>query len=258
MWKKRSKKQFDTGLVLSGGGSRGFAHLGAFKAMQEFGIQPDIIAGVSAGSIAGALIANGKSPEESLHIIADHKLLDFLELTIPKTGLVRMSGFEKTMRKALSVKQFEELEIPLVVFAVNMNKARLTRFDKGQLLEAIMASASIPILFPAVEIEGEQYLDGGMINNFPVEELRGHCKTLIGVNVNPIGEVGTLINLKSVAERSFHITIHNQAVSKEDLCDLYIEPPGLDQYGLLDVSRAEEIYDMGYREARKKLKNFKN
>ena len=250
-------KSYKTGLVLSGGGTRGFAHLGVLRALDEAGIKPDIIAGVSAGSIAGALYADGNDPEEVLEELASHKLLDYLEFTIPQKGLVRMSGFEKTMRGLLRAKTFEELKIPLIVFASDMNKAAFTRFDKGDLVLAVKASSSIPVIFPPVKIDGTYYLDGGVINNFPVEEIRDVCDTVIGVNVNPIGEVAELGNLKSIAERTFHITLRNQAASKEDLCDLYIEPSDLDKYSLLDVSKAHDVFQAGYKAARLKLEGFK-
>ncbi len=242
-------KTYKTGLVLSGGGTRGFAHLGVIKALEEKGMRPDIIAGVSAGSIAGALYADGNDPEEVFEQLASHRLLDYLELTIPQKGMVSMSGFEKTLSKLLSAKTFEDLRIPLIVYAVNMNTAEYIRFDKGDLISAVKASSSIPVIFPPVKIDGSYYLDGGIINNFPVDALRDACTTIIGVNVNPIGKIAKLGSLKQIAERTFHITLRYQASNKEDMCDVYIEPAKLDQYGLLGVSKAKEIFQIGYEEA---------
>lgn len=247
------KKKYSVGLVLSGGGTRGFAHLGVYKALKENGIEPNIIAGVSAGSIAGAFIADGQDPDETLQVLANHKLLDYLEFAIPKKSLVSMGGFEKTLKAHLRAKTFEDLKIPLLVFAVNMNKAELTRFDSGDLVTAVKASSSIPMVFPPVKIGDHEYLDGGIISNFPTEVLVGKCRTLIGVNVNPIGQVKQLGNLRRIAERTFHISVRYQAMHKEKDCDVYIEPAGLDQYGLLDVSRAGEIFSLGYRETLKAL-----
>jgi len=253
-----SKKKYKTGLVLSGGGTRGFAHLGALKALEEHGIKPDIIAGVSAGSIVGALYADGENAEEALKALTSQRLFGFLEFIMPRNSLVKMTGFEKTLRNKLKARKFEDLEIPLVIFAVNINSAELIQFDKGDLVSAIMASSSIPVVFPPVKIGGQYYLDGGIINNFPVDMIREDCETVIGINVNPIGEFKKIGSLKAIAERSFHITLRNQANSKKDLCDIYIEPEGLDQYGLLDVSRAQEIFDLGYKEAKQVLKDKGN
>jgi NTE family protein len=244
-----SEKKYKTGLVLSGGGTRGFAHLGVLKALEEHDIRPDIISGVSAGSIAGALYADGNDPEEAMKVLANHRLLDYLAFTIPKNSLVGMKGFEKTLRDILRSRTFEELQIPLLVFAVNMNDAKYERFDKGDLIQAVKASSSIPVIFPPVKIDGNQYLDGGVINNFPVEPLMDVCEKIIGVNVNPIGHVNSLGNLKKIAERTFHITLRYQASNKEEKCHIYIEPDELDQFGLLNVSKAKDIFMIGYKKA---------
>jgi NTE family protein len=250
------KKKYKTGLVLSGGGTRGFAHLGALKALHENNIEPDIIAGVSAGSIVGALYADGKEAEQSLRALTSKTLFRFLRPMLPMNGLVKMSGFEKTLKQTLSAKTFEDLKIPLLVFAVNINTAELTQFDSGDLVSAVMASSSIPVIFPPVKIGEQYFLDGGIINNFPVEAIREQCQTVIGINVNPIGDLRNINSIKAVAERSFHIFIRNQAVSKEGMCDIYIEPTNLDQFGLLDVSKAREIFEKGYMETLSVLKRM--
>lgn len=253
-----SSKKHKTGLVLSGGGTRGFAHLGALKALQEHNIKPDIIAGVSAGSIVGALYADGEDADKALKALTSKRLFGFLEFMIPRNGLLKMSGFQKTLRKNLNSQTFEELKIPLVIYAVNVNKAELVRFDTGDLVSAVTASSSIPVIFPPVQIDGDYYLDGGIINNFPVDLLREECETLIGINVNPIGEFTKINSLKAIAERAFHISMRNQEEEKEKLCDIYIEPDGVDQYGLLDISKAAEIFELGYRKASEVLEKAKD
>lgn len=250
-----STKKYKIGLALSGGGTRGFAHLGAIKAIKEHGIVPEIIAGVSAGSIVGALYADGEDAEEALMALTSKRLLRFFELIVPRSGLVKMTGFERILRNTLKAKNFEDLQIPLLIFAVNINTAKLVRFDKGDLITAIKASSSIPVIFPPVEIEGQYYLDGGIINNFPVDALRNDCETVIGINVNPIGQFSNIHSLKAIAERTFHISMRNQRSPKEELCDIYIEPKNLDKYGLLEISKAREIFDLGYQEASKVLED---
>ncbi|HAJ99704.1 MAG TPA: hypothetical protein DCM62_06745 [Bacteroidales bacterium] len=252
-----SPKKYKTGLVLSGGGTRGFAHLGALKALHENQIEPDIIAGVSAGSIVGAYYADGKDADLALKALTSKKLFGFLEPMIPKSGLIKMGGFIKTLRQTLSATTFDELKIPLHIYAVNINTSEYTLFNSGELIPAVVASSSIPVIFPPVNIQNQYYLDGGLINNFPVEELRNICDTLIGINVNPIGDLKNLTSIKEVAERSFHIFIRNQATSKEKLCDIYIEPSGLERYGLLSISKAHEIFDIGYNETLKVLELHK-
>ena len=256
MWKRSKTKEekYDVGVVLSGGGTRGFAHLGVLKALEESNIKPDIISSVSAGSVVGALYADGKTPEEILKVLTSKKLFTYLEITIPKTGLVKMSGFEKTLKKLLKAENFEDLSIPLKVFAVNMNTAKYTCFEKGPLAIAVKASSSIPIIFQPVEINDELFTDGGLINNFPVEALEGKCKRIIGVNVNPLGVKRNLDNLKIIAERTFQINIRSHTLERKHKCDLFIEPEGLDDYGLIDLSGANEVFDLGYKTAKKLIK----
>ncbi len=102
-----------------------------------------------------------------------------------------MTGFERTLKDSLKARRFEDLEIPLYAHAVNINTVEYTRFEKGDLVQAIKASSSIPVVFPPVEIDGHQYLDGGIVNNFPVEPLTDICEKIIGINVNPVGEATT-------------------------------------------------------------------
>lgn len=247
-------KKYQYGLVLSGGGTRGFAHLGAIKALEENGIKPDIISGVSAGSIVGALYADGQDAEAALKALISKNLLGFLKLMIPKQGLLKMTGFERTLRKTLKAKRFEDLEIPLLIHAVNINTVEYTRFDSGDLVEAIKASSSIPVVFPPVEIGGHQYMDGGIVNNFPVEPLIDQCETIIGINVNPVGKEYKITNLRTIAIRAFHLSMRNHAETRKKHCQIYIEPEKVEQFGILDMESAEEVFDIGYQKAREVLK----
>ncbi len=254
-----SKKKYKVGLVLSGGGTRGFAHLGVIQALHENNIYPEIISGVSAGAIVGALYADGKQPEEILKLLAGKKLHYYLKLFVPRQGLVKMSGFVKTLRKTLSVKTFEELKKPLLVYAVNINKGKYVCFDKGDIVDAVTASSSIPVVFPPVKINNEYYLDGGIINNFPVMPLIGICEKIIGVNLNPIGETDEIKNIRQIAERAFHISLKSHTIGLKEKCDLYIEPSNLEKFSLLNLNKANKAFDVGYEETIKSLekKNFK-
>lgn len=245
--------KYKTGIVLSGGGTRGFAHLGVLQALNEHNIYPDIISSVSAGAIAGAMYADGKSPEEILHILSSKRLYSYINFFFPKKGLVKMSGFIKTLRKNLKAENIEDLKMPLLIYSVNINKGLYTCFDKGNLLSAIKASTSIPVLFPPVEIDGEQYLDGGIINNFPIDPLLDKCERIIGVNLNPIGEDYNINSLKKVAERSFHVSLKSHTIGVKKKCDIYVEPRNLENYGIMSLPKAKEIYKIGYEAGKKAI-----
>jgi NTE family protein len=249
-----SQKRYKTGLVLSGGGTRGFAHLGVLKALDESGIRPDVISGVSAGAVVGALYADGNAPEEILELFIGMKLRKYVKLVFPSTGLLQMEGYEKVIRENLKAKNFEDLKMHLKVFAVNMNTAEYHCFEKGPISLALKASSSIPILFTPVKIGDHYFVDGGLINNFPVEALMGCCNRIIGVNVNLLTYKKQPKNLRRIAERSFHLAIRSHTKDRKQKCDLFIEPDGLEAYGMMELANAQKVFDLGYMSAIKALK----
>jgi NTE family protein len=237
---------YKTGLVLSGGGTRGFAHLGVLKALEENGLKPDIITGVSAGAVAAAFYADGWTPEEILELLSSQRVKQYLSIGIPKQGFIKLTGFEKVLNMHLRAKNIEHLQLKIKLYAVNLNTGAYTCFDKGPLAPAVTASASIPIVFPPVKINGHHYVDGGLINNFPVEPLVGKCRRIIGVNVNPLKVVENLGSLKRVVERTFHINVRAHVKDRRKLCDLFIEPEGIGAFGMMDIKNAPIKYQLGY------------
>jgi NTE family protein len=248
-FKRNEMKKF--GYVLSGGGSRGFAHLGVIKFLEELGIKPYAIAGTSAGAIAGALYAAGKRPEEILDLFKESKLFGWSTLTREKTGFFSMDSLKTMLNEAVEKDDFAALKVKLFVASTDLVEGKSVIFSNGKLVEAVIASASVPVVFHAVKSGGKMLVDGGILNNFPVEPLSGICDVIIGSFVNKI-EKGVSHNyfLESfnVLERCFHLAISNSAYSKVNNCDVFIEVP-LSDFGMFDIKRANEIFDIGYNTA---------
>ena len=247
-------KKYKTALVLSGGGCRGFAHLGALKALNEKGIFPDVISGTSAGAIVAALYADGRTPDEIMLFFKEKELLKYVEMIIPKTGLVKMTGIIKLFNKYLKAKTFEDLKIPIFICASNLNTGKSEYFSKGELLKPIIASASIPVLFSPVKINDSHYVDGGLMDNFPIKIVHGLAEKIIGVYVCPVCFKENFSSIKSIAIRSFYLAISKNVDIESPLCDLFIAPEKLNQYGILEVKKNEEIFKLGYTETKKLLK----
>ncbi len=248
----KKNKRYKIGLVLSGGGARGFAHIGALKALNEAGIYPDVISGVSAGAMTGALYADGHSPDEILCLFSQKKIFKYVEIILPKRGLLKMTGLAEILSQNLRAKTFEKLIIPLTVVATDMNNGIPVYFDKGDLQKPVLASSTVPILFTPVKIGNNIFVDGGVLNNFPIEPIVNKCEYLIGVHVNPFGYIEEFNSIMSLAERSFHLSFSTH-LTKKVKCDLFIEPVGLDKYRLLDIAKISEIYELGYRETKRIL-----
>jgi NTE family protein len=247
------EKIYKTGLVLSGGGARGFAHLGVIKALNEYGIFPEVISGTSAGAIVGSLYADGYSPEEILKIMNLNGRLQYFSPTVPRGGLLQISGIEKILREKLRAKTFSDLKIPLYVSATDLNNGKAVYFSEGDLILPVMASASIPVLFKPVIINGIQYVDGGVLDNLPLKPIEDQCRFLIGSFVNPTGLEENITSLIQIAMRTFLLSVSKELTEKSKRLDLLIAPPELKNYSILDPEKAQEVFMVGYNATKNKL-----
>jgi NTE family protein len=247
---------FQTGIVLSGGGARGFSHLGVLQALNEAGIFPDCISGTSVGSIVGVLYADGHKPLEIFDFLSKNKRLDYVSFAMPKDGLLEMSGMQKILEKHLRAKTFNELKIPLYVAATDLNNGKIKYFHRGNIIDAVIASSCIPVVFKPHIIDNIYYVDGGVLDNMPIAPLQKKCKRIIGSYVNPVGYQKSFPNLFVIAERTFSLGVSKDIKSKSVKFDLFIEPPELEKYNILNPEKAREIYEIGYNSTLKALKEY--
>jgi NTE family protein len=251
-----SGKQYKIGLVLSGGGARGFAHLGVIQALNEAGIYPDVISGTSAGALAGVLYADGYTPKEILKLMNSGSRLDFMRPALPREGLLQISGVIKILKCSLRAKTFEDLIIPLYVSATDLNNGKAEYFSKGELLDPVIASASIPVLFQPVIINNIQYVDGGVLDNLPLRPIENKCKIIIGSFVNPVGYLEKVNGLIAIAERTFMLSMSKEIIEKAKKFNLFVAPQELMNYKILDPEKADELFSVGYIATNEKLKEI--
>jgi len=248
-----SERKYKTGLVLSGGVARGYAHIGVLKALHEWGIEPDVVSGVSAGSIIGAFYCDGYSPEEIQDIFSNKKIMAFIKWSTPKSGFMEMTGLKQILRKNLRSKKFEQLQKLLWITVTNYCSGQTEYFNEGSLVDAVIASCSIPVVFKPHHINGQHYIDGGITNNFPVEPILDCATQLIGAYVNPVGTVSRPQGIFQTALRSFQLSISSKVAEKKKKMTIYIEPEILQNYGLFDVTKGKEMVKIGYDETVKVL-----
>lgn len=240
------KSKLKIGIALSGGGVRGIAHLGVLKALTDSGIFPTKVSGTSAGAIAGAMFCQGYTPEEILKIIVETNYFKFLRPAISLTGFLKMDSVGSLFKLYLDHDDFSQLQIPLTVAATDIKKGKVRYYSEGELIRPIMASSCIPGMFDPIVI-GKRYLvDGGVLNNLPVEPLEGICDFVIGVNCNQLPEEANIGNMKKLIERSVIMAMNYNVYSRKSKCDYFIEPPALGKYGVFDIKRASELFGVGY------------
>lgn len=250
----KTKKKYKTGLVLSGGGLRGFAHAGVIKALNEANIFPDVISGASAGSIVGALYADGYTADEIYKMFLNKSMYKFLEFIVPNKGLVRMTGLYKTLIENLHAKNIEDLKLPLFITVTNLNDACSEYISTGELAKYIIASSSVPILFQPMVIDNITYIDGGVLNNLPIEPIENDCEMFIGVNVNPIIQENKFNGMMNVADRAVNMALNKHNAHKIPKFDIYIEPVELHKFAMMDAAKGNKMFDIGYKETKKVLK----
>lgn len=246
MTDEKNHKAYKLGLALSGGGAKGFAHIGVFKLLEECGLMPDVIVGTSVGALMGALFADGYSADELKDLFSGREFSEFAQLQIPKSGLFDSKRFRYFLKRHLRAKTFEELKIPLVVVATDLDNGESHEFRSGPIAEAVAASCSIPIIFSPVVINGIHYVDGGLFHNFPVSIIREECDRVIGVNVSPLIPQKYKQTIFHIAERSYHYMFRANTLEDREMCDVLIETEEFSQYKTFDLENVEQIFNIGY------------
>ncbi|TBU92694.1 patatin-like phospholipase family protein [Phytopseudomonas dryadis] len=276
------------GLVLSGGAARGLAHIGVLKALEEQGIRIDAIAGTSMGAVIGSLYASGYSIAEleEVALTLDWQQVlsdapprpdvpfrrkqddrDFLikqrlsfrddgSLGLP-LGVIQGQNLalllERLLVRSSDIRDFDRLPIPFRAVATDIANDEKVIFSSGHLPQVIRASMSIPAVFAPVELDGRLLVDGGMVDNIPVDVARG-----MGVDRVIVVDIGTplkprkdLLTVVDVLNQS--ITMMTRRNSEEQLAtlsdaDVLVQPP-MAQFGVTDFGRAEAMIDAGYQAA---------
>lgn len=245
------------GIVLSGGGARGIAHLGVIKGLFELDLFPTHLSGTSAGAIAGAMIAAGYSPEEVLDITLKTNLLKYFRPALSRMGLFKIDSAEVLFSQYLPHDSFDKLHIPLVITATDIKAGESVYFSEGPLIKPLLASCCLPGIFEPIVFQQKTLVDGGVLNNLPVEPLENTCDMLLGIHTNPYGEIPSVGSMRTVLQRSLYLAINNQTRLKFDKFDYIFEPPQMQAYDVFDLKKGREIFAVGYRHIKSKRHEIK-
>ncbi|HPX79028.1 MAG TPA: patatin-like phospholipase family protein [Bacteroidales bacterium] len=242
------KRKYPLGIAFGGGGARGYYHLGVLKRLLEMGHIPQIVSGTSVGAIVAAYYAQGFTVEEILQAFEHLTLKDFLWQKLSKEYLVDSKPLRKIFEETFRVQTFEELKVPVKIVATCLETAKEVVFESGPLAEAVLASCSIPVLFPPAEINGKHYVDGGVMRNIPVTPIRNSCKRVYAINLFP--EQGTDLaynkSIRHIADRSISMLFRAGAKADLQRADLVIENKGMARFNAFDLKYKDEMYELGY------------
>jgi len=172
----RNNNDINFGLALSGGGARGLAHIGVLRALENANIQPGYLTGTSMGGVIAAGYASGLSPNDmeqiALKYASVRKLWGLADPTLPRRGLFQGERLLAFFEKHMQGRTFADLRVPLTLVAVDLNSGKEVHMREGSVAEAVRATVSVPGLLAPVENNGQRLVDGGLLNNVPVDVVR--------------------------------------------------------------------------------------
>jgi NTE family protein len=248
-----------TGIVLSGGGARSFGHLGLLAVFDELGIRPYAISAVSGGALIGALYASGIPAKKILEIAKDESFFKISDFLWKQNTLFSLDPIEKLLKQYIPENSFEALQIKFFVNVTDFTHNKTVFYSEGELWKCLLASASVPVIFKPVVSNESLLVDGGLLNNLPVEPLEGLCDIIIGSHVNKLDGIKdgrSRLSRIAILERCFHMAIATTVYSRGRVCDLLLEPP-LMNFGMFDTRNAENIFNISYEYALKGRETIK-
>jgi NTE family protein len=240
------------GLVLSGGGARGIAHLGVIETLEENGFEISSISGTSMGALVGAIYANGqlKAYKDWLYSLKKIDVFKLMDFTLSKQGFVKGDKIFKKMSEFIGDRRFEDLAIPLTVTATNISLKKEVVFNKGSIIDAVRASVSIPTVFTPVKKDGHFLIDGGVVNNLPISNLIRTENDIVVVSDvtanNPSANIKLKLNYIDIVSKSIMMLIEKVSEHTIELYqpEIVVQISG-DSAGLLDFHKAKKMLELG-------------
>ncbi|MDR3178084.1 MAG: patatin-like phospholipase family protein [Campylobacteraceae bacterium] len=238
-------------LVLSGGAARGAFHLGILQALDELKIPVREISGASIGAIVGAFYLAGKTPVEIFDFFDSNKFREVLKFNIHKGSLFRVDMENELFNDMLcGVKNIEELSRPLYVSVTDIKKGVVTYNNSGDIKKLVYASGALYPIFGLIDINEGRFIDGGLMDNFPIQPLLDTKYPILGSNLHP-----NVYNPKqSTAKRALFLTSMMHGLEEKiKRCAYYISPAELTNYNILSLKKLDGLFNLGYNEVKKVL-----
>lgn len=246
----------DLGIVLAGGGVRGVAHIGLLKALHEYGLRPTHISGCSSGAIVGCLYAAGCDTEQMLDYFDMHaNIFSLNKISIKRGGIFNSEKYISTLDDIITKDDFKDLHVKLIVNATDIVNGEIVYFDQGDVKRKVIASAAVPGIFSPIIIDNSVYVDGGTMDNFPVQPLLNKNMTIIGsfISMHKKIELKDISSSLKLVNRASQLAFNSGTLPKLSLCDHIIAPEILSNYSLFDTKKMNEIFEIGYQETLKYL-----
>ena len=259
--KRDDPKRPRIALVLGGGAARGFAHVGVIRALEQERIPIDLIVGTSVGSLIGAVYAydlNSFELEWTAFKLEKEHLFDYaLMSAVRGMGMVKGEKLEEFVKTKVPVKNIEDLKMPFVAVATDLNRGTRVVLDRGPVARAVRASSAIPGVFEPVKHQGRLLVDGGVIDNIPVSVARAKkADIVIAVDIGENVRNFKISNLVDVMLQSVNIMFNENVGFKKKEADILIRP-SVGSVAMLDFSKKKEAMRAGIDATRSAMPEIK-
>lgn len=239
------------GLCLGGGGALGFAHIGVLRALEELSIEPTHLSGASMGAIVGALYANGYTSKEISEFILKYKmdsLIHIVKINMGSNSLVSQQRVREMLHDVMPHNSFEGLKKRFSLSVVEIKSAEWEIVSIGdKLVDYLSASIAVPFVFKPELIGEKIYIDGGLMNNLPIEPLVGECDNIIAVDVQAPVNREMELTTKNFAVRCYNVMQKEMQRERAKKVNHYITMPELELYNPTDFKKYKEIVEIGYK-----------
>jgi len=244
-------------LVLGGGAARGFAHVGVIRVLEQEKIPIDMIVGTSVGSLIGAIYAsdlNSFELEWTAFTLERDSILDYAFLsTFTGMGPVKGDKLEEFVKSKIPTANIEDLKLPFAAVATDLNRGRLVVLDHGPVAKAVRASSAIPGIFTPVDHQGKLLVDGGVIDNIPIDVARAKGADLvIAVDIGENVTNFNITNLIDVVLQSVTIMSNESVQYKKKAADVLITP-AVGNVAMLDFTQKKQCMQAGIAAAQKAM-----
>jgi NTE family protein len=246
------------GIALGGGVARGMAHVGVLRELEKNDIPIDLIAGTSAGALAGACYAAGMTPDQIEELACTMSWSDLGRVTVSRLGFYNSERTEGFLKKILPVSRFEQTRIPLGIVATDLQAGKMVVFTEGDIPLAVRASCAIPCYFIPVMVNGRMMVDGGVVGHLPASVARGTgADIVIAVDVNSEGRpIPPPTNIFTIMSQSLSIMGRSSVTYLYQDADLIVRPR-VGDFSTDDLSKARELIQAGEEAARRSMPAIK-
>lgn len=245
-------------LVLGGGGARGIFHMGLLKAIQELGFEVEEISGTSIGAIVGVMYADNPNIDFA-KVINNVNYFRIAKISYSNSGIISSDSIEKYLKEIIKSKKFSDLKIKLSFTTVDINKGEEVIFNKGDIFPGLIASMSIPTIFPIKKVKNKYLCDGGVLNNLPLDLIKKRKKVIVSditMHKSKINEKSSRLDVI----RNVYIIIRDKFLDykkkgfKKNVIYIKFDK----DYNMFDFRKSNliKLYNLGYKKSIKILQNI--